>query len=62
MCVKYCYLCAGFPRPDLELNPGRRRMIEFSLFNALIQPSFSFIGLCRTGAKLPKRACVVEGC
>ena len=29
-------------------------MIEFMLFNAVIQSSFSFIGLCRTGAKLPQ--------
>ena len=29
-------------------------MIEFLLFNAVIQLSFSLIGLCRTGAKLPQ--------
>ena len=52
--VKYCILCAAFRRLDLELNPGRRRIIEFLLFNAVIQSSFSFIGLCRTGAKLPQ--------
>ena len=33
--VKYCYLCAAFRRLDLELNPGRRRLIEFLLFNAV---------------------------
>ena len=52
--VKYCYLCAAFRHPDLELNPGRRRMIKFLLFNAVIQLSFSCIGLCRTGTKLPQ--------
>ena len=58
--AKYCYLCAAFRRLDLELNPSRRRLIEFLLFNAL---SHAFLLDCIAQAQnCPKRASIVEGC
>ena len=57
--VKYCYLCAASRRLDLELNPGRWRLIEFLLFNAV---SHALLLDCIAQAQnFPKHASIGEG-
>ena len=52
-CKILLFVCC-IPSSQFVVEPGPMVHDQVLLFNAVIQSSFSFIGLCRTDAKLPQ--------